>query len=97
MGLAETAITARDIAELVSAHKTWFFAAKDAQGQAIDYEAAVRGGLRLIPAGAAFEALEGDYTQMVRDGLFWGDAPSVRSVIERCRDVETRANAKPGA
>ncbi len=97
MGLAETAISARQIAELVSTHKTWFFAAKDAQGQGIDYEAAVRGGLTLIPAGAAFEALEGDYAQMVRDGLFLGEAPYIGSVIERCRDIETRANAKPDA
>lgn len=96
-GFAQAAITARDIAELVSTHKMWFFAAKDAQGQVIDYEAAVRGELTLIPSGLALEALEADYLQMVRDALFLGDAPSVGSVIERCRAIEARANANIAA
>jgi hypothetical protein len=39
----------REVAEAVAEHKSWFFVEKDADGAVIDYRAAVRGHLKIVP------------------------------------------------
>ena len=48
-GLARRALADRETANAVAAHKAMFFREKDASGNWIDYEAAVTGGLQLVP------------------------------------------------
>lgn len=60
-GFVEAAIANRVIAQAVAWHKAIFFAEKNPYGEAIDYEAAVSGKLRLVPRDEALEVLSLDY------------------------------------
>ena len=60
-GIAARALADRGIAEGVAAHKAAFFREKDASGDWVDYQAAVAGGLRLVPTGDTHLALAEDY------------------------------------
>src|SRR3954452_19806095 len=53
--------------ERLAAHKAMFFAERDAARTSIGYSAAVSGGLKLVPEGAARDALADDYARMVED------------------------------
>ena len=92
-GVANAAFVDRDLAQAVARHKTMFFAENGADGQAIDYHAAVGGSLRLVPVGPALKALAEDYAQMVADGLLLNEAETFDALMARCRELETRANA----
>lgn len=89
---AEAALRDRDLAQRVARHKSVFFREKDAQGEPIDYDAAVRGGLQLVPSGAAVEHLVEDYAGMVADGLFFEKPPAYPELLERCEAIQERAN-----
>ena len=52
-GFASAAMADRGLAHAVARHKSMFFAAKAADGTAVDYELAVDGYLTLLPAGEA--------------------------------------------
>lgn len=91
-GYADAALRDRALAHAVARHKTWFFEARDREGAAIDYFAAVNGNLTLMPKGAALRALVADYEKMVVDGLLLDGAEAFTSIIERCRTLQHRAN-----
>ena len=93
-GIADTAFADRNLAEAVAEHKSWFFAEKGADGQVVDYHNAVNGNLKLVPEGAARAALEEDYLQMVRDGLLMDTPETFDALMERCANLEKRANNK---
>lgn len=93
-GIAAAALADDDVALAVARHKTMFFAEKNDQGVEIDYEAAVEGGLRLVPDGAALTSLKADYDAMVKDGLLLDTAESFEALMERCKEIETRANER---
>ena len=88
----ESAIADREIALCVARHKKIFFREKDARGEIIDYEEAVRGGLQLVPEGDAEAALAEDYAGMVADGLVFENAPDFGTLVTRCREIQDRAN-----
>lgn len=96
-GIAATALADDDVAMAVARHKTMFFAEKSADGERIDYEAAVRGGLKLVPDGAALASLARDYDAMITDGLLQGAAEPFQELMSRCRQLEERANTRAGA
>lgn len=91
-GIAQAALADRELARVVAQHKGWFFAEKDAEREPINYAAAVEGALRLVPHGAALDALAHDYALMVQAGLLEEAAPSFDEVMRRCRELEERAN-----
>ena len=91
-GYAGKALADRALALSVARHKAAFFREKDAGGQWIDYETAVSGELRLVPDGFARHALEEDYERMISDGILLDDAEPFARLIERCADLEARAN-----
>jgi hypothetical protein len=93
-GHAESALKNRAVADAVAKHKGWFFAAKDALGNPIDYAAVVNGSLQLVPEGATLDALAADYEKMVSDGLLMDEAKSFEELIEGCRAIQDRANDK---
>jgi hypothetical protein len=93
-GIAAAAIADRDIADAVAEHKQCFFAAKDANGEAISYANAVGGHLRLVPEGEARTALQKDYQAMIEGGLFEVAAPSFDELMERCNAIQALANAQ---
>ncbi|MDE2663875.1 MAG: nucleotidyl transferase AbiEii/AbiGii toxin family protein [Gemmatimonadota bacterium] len=91
-GYAEKALADRALAGSVARHKSLFFRERDTSGGWIDYEAAVSGGLQLCPDGPFREALAADYEQMVRGGMLFDDEEAFEEIINRCADVEERAN-----
>lgn len=95
-GFAASAFADRDLANAVARHKTMFFAEKAFDRSAIDYAAAVDGGLQLVPAGDGAKVLEEDYARMVEDGLLLEDAEPFANLMERCADIAARANSAAG-
>ena len=91
-GFAATALANRALALAVARHKAMFFPENDAAGNRIDYEAAVVGGLQLVPAGPARDALADDYAGMLADGMLLDDGEPFGELIKRCTDIEARAN-----
>ena len=91
-GVAETAIADRAVALAVARHKSVFFREKDATENWIDYTAAVSGKLRLVPDGAAYDALAHDYARMVSDGMLLDDAEAFDDLMGRCANIQERAN-----
>ena len=92
VGIAKTALADRALALPVARHKAIFFTENDANGKRIDYEAAVSGGLQLVPAGAAHRVLANDYARMLADGMLLDENESFDALMERCAAIEARAN-----
>jgi len=93
-GYAQRALADREIAMAVAVYKNAFFRAKDSAGSLIDYRSAVRGSLRLVPQGAALEALRADYSEMVEEGAMLEESEPFEKLMERCFSIEERANAE---
>ena len=91
-GYAKKALADRNLALSVAHHKAMFFREKDVAGGWIDYEAAVSGDLQLVPEGAFLEALSDDYGRMLSDGMLFDDGDRFEDMMERCRDLQARAN-----
>ena len=92
MGYAEKALADRALALSVSRHKSMFFREKDFAGNWVDYEAAVSGGLQLVPDGPAYRVLADDYDRMLTDGMLLDDEERFDGLMERCADIQRRAN-----
>ena len=93
MGFAEKALTDRALAHSVARHKSMFFREKDTAGNWVDYEAAVFGGLQLVPDGPAYQVLSDDYDRMLADGMLLDDEERFGDLMERCGDIQQRANS----
>jgi len=91
-GIADAAIRDHALSQAVARHKGMFFAEKAANGGKVDYIAAVTGGLQLVPSGAALDLLADDYRRMAEDGLFAAAPELFAALMERCADIERRAN-----
>ena len=93
-GFAAKAIADQALARAVADHKSMFFAEKNTHGDAIDYHAAVAGSLQLVPDDGALTKLAIDYQHMVDDGLLLDDAEPFEDLMERCRTIQKKANAR---
>ena len=93
-GIVGKALADRALALAVARHKAMFFREKDAVGAWVDYEAAVSDGLRPVPTGPALASLADDYAGMPANGLLLDDGESFEALIERCADIEARANRR---
>lgn len=91
-GIADAALKDRKLAETVAEHKTWFFSEKDRAGTTIDYHKVVNGALKLVPEGETRAVLERDYQHMVEDGLLLDEPETFGALMQRCADIESRAN-----
>ena len=91
-GIADAAISDRELALAVVKHKSILFSEEDSSGAVIDYIAAVSGLLRMVPGDKALYSLSFDYAKMLDDGLLQGDAEPFETLLEQFRDLETRAN-----
>ena len=74
------------------AHKSFFFIEKTADGAVIDYASAVGGRLKIVPSGAARNALASDYAAMLADEVILGDALPFDLLMQACAEVETKIN-----
>ena len=93
-GYCDTALGDRELAHAVARHKAIFFREKDVSGDWIDYVDAVSGQLRLVPEPPLFDILADDYDRMRRDGMLLEEADSFEDVMNRCAEIESRANAR---
>jgi hypothetical protein len=93
-GDAQAALDDDALANQVAEHKTRFFREKDKDGVRIDYTAAVSGKLTLVPKGEALKRLEADYEKMAEDGILLDDADPFATLLERCAELEKRANLR---
>lgn len=93
-GFVDAALADNVLAATVADHKSVFFAEKAPQGETIDYHAAVAGGLQLVPHDGALAKLRIDYQHMIDDGLFLDEAEPFEDLLEHCRVIEQKANAK---
>lgn len=91
-GPIATALQSRDIAQKVADHKSVFFVYNDARGNRIEYSNAINGGLLLVPAGDALKTLEIDYEKMIQGRLFLHEPEPLEQIIERCANIQKRAN-----
>lgn len=91
--VVDRAMTDPALAGQVADHKGVFFRVKDAGGDWIDYQAAVTGGLQLVPTGDHLAELEADYVVMRDDGLLPEDALDFAQLISRCGEIEAKINA----
>ena len=48
--------------------------------------------LQLVPDGPAYEALADDYGRMLSDGMLLDDDERFETLMERCADIQERAN-----
>ena len=92
-GFAEKALEDRALALSVSRHKSMFFREKNTTGNWVDYEAAVSGGLQLVPDGPTYQVLSNDYDRMLTNGMLLADEEQFDELMERCADIEQRANS----
>lgn len=88
----DRAVTDRELAHQVAAHKSMFFAEKDAGGARIDYFKATSGSLRLVPEDASRTALAQDYAAMREDGLLAIDQPEFDAILESCAEIQDKVN-----
>ncbi len=93
-GYVNKALPDHDLALSVARHKSMFFREKDAAGAWVDYETAVSGGLQLVPEGLAYQVLATDYDRMLTDGMLLDDEERFDELVERCADIQHRANIR---
>ncbi|CAB1368768.1 nucleotidyl transferase AbiEii/AbiGii toxin family protein [Denitratisoma oestradiolicum] len=85
-------IADRSVAVAVAEHKSFFFLEKDANGDIIDYRAAVAGNLRIVPEGAAHDALWEDYMAMVADAMMLAEPLAFDELMQACGAIQERVN-----
>ena len=93
-GFASMALSDQTLASAVARHKSMFFREKDWAGNWVDYFEAVSGGLRLIPEGEMYQVLSEDYESMMSNGMLQDDDERFDQLIDRCSDIEVRANKR---
>jgi hypothetical protein len=82
----------RKVAADVAEHKSFFFVEKDCAGEVIDYRAAVRGKLRIVPEGEALASLRLDYERMIEDGILLRARVGFDALMHQCRELEILLN-----
>lgn len=92
-GYYERSVTDRAVAQVVAEHKAYFFSEKNIAGEVIDYFAATNGQLKLVPEGAARDALADDYKNMAADEVMVGNALPFNALMQACVEIEARANS----
>lgn len=90
----DVAVNDRTLAQAVAEHKAYFFSEKDTAGEVIDYASAANGQLRIVPEGAARDALADDYSKMAADEVMVGNALPFEDLMQACASIADRANGE---
>jgi hypothetical protein len=59
-----------------------------------NYDACLNFGFRLVPQKELLDALQKDFEQMLRSGMFYGKQPSFENVIREIRALEKALNTE---
>ena len=93
-GHANEALADRQLAKEIAEFKSKFFRYKDRDGNLIEYMPAVSGSLQLVPTDlTTLKALAQDYKKMMENGILLDDAEDFNTLLQRCREIERRANS----
>jgi hypothetical protein len=82
-----SALAKRTLLVDVVKHKKVFYSAAYA-----NYDACLRGPIKLIPEPAALAALRNDYQRMIEAGMFIGEPPAFEAILGRLHALETAIN-----
>ena len=93
-GYVDAALRKNNLAMKVAQHQNMFFIEKDVNGERINYETAISGGLVLVPEGKALEALKEDYKNMLESGFLPSDPEPFEDIMDKCREIEKKANCR---
>ena len=85
-------ITGKSVALAVARHKSFFFLEKDADGGVVDYHSAVTGKLRIVPDGAARDALREDYAALIGDAMLLSNPLNFDQLMLACTNIQERVN-----
>jgi len=85
-------ITGKSVALAVAEHKSFFFLEKNADGAVVDYHSVVTGKLRIVPDGAARDALREDYAAMIGDAMMLSDPLNFDQLMLACTNIQERVN-----
>lgn len=88
----DAAIKDQKLADMVAAHKHFFFKENDAKGSEISYDDAVKGKLLIVPTEEAYKALHEDYDKMIRAGLFHNEVEDFSKLMDQCQQVQEQVN-----
>jgi hypothetical protein len=61
-------------------------------GPAASYEGCTNGQLQLKPTEALLELLEQDFNKMLADGMFYGEQPKFKTIVDRLAALEVEIN-----
>ncbi len=76
------------LADVVKHKKVFFYSAH------ANYDACLTGELRLAPEGALLEALDADFRQMIKDGMFDVEPPGFDKIVSRVKTLEREINGR---
>ena len=90
-GYAARALKDNSIAAAVARNKHTFFR----EGANVDYAKAVAGDLQLVPSDEVCVRLKDDYHKMLENGMIFSSDETFEDLMQRCFDLQTRANNRP--
>lgn len=93
-GYAKKALDDLKLADEVAAHKRFFFREVDVSGEAIDYRAAVRGAMQLVPDSKRRANLKADYEKMIEERILLDEGEPFSDLMDKCSELEKRANMR---
>ena len=94
--ISDKAITDRQLIENVIMDERHFYRENDRDGNVIDYQAALSGGLCLVPTGEARDALADDYSEMLNADIIQSKHVPFDTLMARVSDLENRMNTALG-
>ena len=87
-GVADEALADSDLFARVAGHRSVFF-----RRSWVDYPTLIRGHLRVLPTDDQMADWRSDYNNM-RQEMFFGEAPTFETVIEKVRGFQERFNQR---
>lgn len=76
------------LADVVKHKKVFFYAAH------ANYDACLAGELRLAPEGPLLDAVNADYGQMIKNGMFDVEPPGFDNIVSRLKALEREINGR---
>ena len=94
--ISQNAIMDRQLIQDVVRDKHYFYRESDRDGNVIDYQSAMSGGIRLVPTGEARDALADDYLEMHNAEIIQSKQVPFDILMRRLSNLENRMNTTLG-
>ena len=90
--ISQNAIMDQQLIQDVIKNEHHFYRENDRDGNVIDYQTAMSGGIHLVPSGAARNALEDDYLKMHKANIIHSKYVPFDTLMDRLSNLENRIN-----